>query len=105
MTLLEKYPSPTQTIRQGEPMPYWEAFLQWVEKVHDYFQTTRDYHGYPSIPDFWQDGGELYGAAAETEKRFIAEHSMSMFINALQHWKADADALSPGQSKTLLPLG
>lgn len=104
MTLLEKYKSDTQTLRNGEAMPYWDAFLQWKKAVHEYFQTVRDYNGYPVLPDFWLDGLAIYDAASEVEKRFIANTSMTLFIEALRHWKVDADQAYPSSEKTFLPL-
>ena len=100
LNLLKKYPSQTQTIRNNEPMPYYDAFLVWAKQIQIYFESAKDYAGYPMLPEIWIDGYELYKKASQPEKDFIANHSMNLFTECFRHWKTDKDLLYPNSNNT-----
>ena len=89
----DRYPGLTMTVRNGEELRCYDAFLVWMEKIKKEFCVNKDYKGMPMLPECWLDGIAIYEEASEIEKRMIASSAMTGFIEALRHWKVDRDDL------------
>ena len=90
----------TQTICNGEELPNYDKFETLIKNIQHYFESVKDYAGYPKLPSNWLQMRELFKEGSETEKLFMFGLVSTLFIEALRHWKAEKDEMYPGQDST-----
>lgn len=98
--LLNEYQAKTSTIRNDVELKIYDSYLVFIERLKKYFESAKNYKGYPMLPEWWLDRDYFIKYASETEKQFISHITFTLFMEALRHWKADKDMMYPGDHTT-----
>ena len=82
-----------KTYVNGKEYKYYDQFKRWLEGLKQGFIYQKEYHGFPNLPSNAHDGYDIFLNADADERRYIFDHLLNEFTEALRHWKVDKDML------------
>jgi hypothetical protein len=95
----------TQTVLNDVHLKEYDNFTVILDKVQRYFETVKDYAGFPKLPDNFTDLLATYEQGTDIEKNFMFGLVLTKFVEALRHWKTDKDNLYPNSEETPFFIG
>lgn len=84
----------TQTIVNGIEFKNYDNFQELLKELEQYYINQYDYENWPqSSEGFFAKAIELFKASSDEEREFIFGFLVTLFDNALRHYKVDLDYL------------